>query len=163
MSKQLMIKPEQCVGCRMCEIVCAYNREKNFEKANSAVSVQIFEEASICVPVMCMQCEEALCVSICPVGAMWQAEDGIAKCDTSKCIGCKLCVNACPMGNVAFSSKTRKIIKCELCGGGEPQCAKYCPVDAIVFTDEADALGRKKTLAAVLKDVFGAGGRAVSG
>ena len=161
MSKQLMIKPEKCVGCKTCETVCAYNREKNFDPGNSAVSVQIFKEASICVPVMCMQCEVASCVKICPVGAMQQTEDGTVMCDSARCIGCKLCVNACPMGNVAFNSSTRKILKCELCGG-KPDCAKYCPVDAIVYTSEADGLGRKQAMAAALKEVFGADSKAAS-
>ena len=162
MNKQLMVKPEKCVGCKSCEVVCAYTREKNFEPANSAVSVQIFEEACICVPVMCMQCEDAGCVNICPVKAMKRADDGSIKCDTAKCIGCKMCVSACPMGNVDFNTMTRKIIKCELCGG-KPNCVKYCPVDAIVYTDEADGLGRKQAMAAALKNIFGADSKASSG
>ena len=153
MSRQLMIKPEKCVGCRTCEIVCAYNREKNFDPVNSAVVVEVFEEASICVPMMCMQCESAVCVSICPVQAMQQTEDGTVHCDTAKCMGCKLCVNACPLGNVTFSSKARKIVKCELCGG-EPKCAKYCPVEAILYADEAEGLGRRKALSAAFKEMF---------
>jgi Fe-S-cluster-containing hydrogenase component 2 len=153
MFKQLLIKPEKCVGCKTCEIICAYNREKNFNPVNSAVSVHVFPEASICVPLMCMQCETASCVSICPVGAMQKSEDGIVKCNTAKCIGCKMCVNACPLGNVVFGPITRKIIKCELCGG-KPDCAKYCPVDAIVFTDEPGGLDRKQVAAAALKGIF---------
>ena len=161
MAKQLMIKPENCVGCKTCEVVCSFNHEKNFDPKNSAVSIQVFTEASICVPVMCMQCEEASCISICPVKAMHRSEEGTVLCDKEKCIGCKLCVNACPMGNVAFSSSARKIIKCELCDG-KASCAKYCPVDAIVYTDEKDGLGRKRAMAAALKDVFGADSKAVS-
>jgi Fe-S-cluster-containing hydrogenase component 2 len=155
MDKQLMINPEKCVGCKTCELVCSYNREKNFFPVNSAVSVNVFKEALICVPVMCMQCETASCVNICPVGAMYRDDNGVIRCDAEACIGCKLCVNACPLGNAVFSPKARKIIKCELCGGN-PLCAKYCPVEAIVFTDSADGLGRKKALAAALKEVYGA-------
>jgi Fe-S-cluster-containing hydrogenase component 2 len=161
MLKQLMVKPEKCVGCKTCEIICSYNRAKNFDPRNSAVSVQIFGEASICVPVMCMQCEEACCVSICPVEAMHRDDDGLVTCDTNRCIGCKMCVNACPLGNVAFSQQAHRIIKCELCGG-RPGCAKYCPVGAIVYTDERDGLGRKQAMAAALKDVYGEDSKAAS-
>ena len=73
MVNQLMIKPEKCVGCKTCEVICAFNHENNFDPINSAVSVQILPEASVCVPVMCMQCEAPSCVSICPAGAMQRA------------------------------------------------------------------------------------------
>jgi len=86
---------------------------------------------------------------------MYQDADGTVKNDTAKCIGCKLCVNACPMGNVSFSQASRKIVKCELCEG-DPGCAKYCPAGCIVYTDEEDGLGRKKAIALTLKNVFGA-------
>lgn len=161
MPRQLLIKPEKCVGCKTCELICSYTREKNFDPVNSAVSVRVFEDAGLCVPVMCMQCEDASCVSICPKKAMRKADDGTVKCDAAKCIGCKLCVNACPLGNVVFSPKARKVIKCETCGGS-PGCAKYCPVNAIVYTDDADGLGRKQALAAALKEVFGKESKAAS-
>jgi Fe-S-cluster-containing hydrogenase component 2 len=154
MNKQLMIKPEKCIGCRSCELICSWNRGKAFNPRNSAVSVLMYEEAAISVPVMCLQCEEACCVKVCPVGAMHRDDDGAVKCDSAKCIVCKMCVNACPLGNVSFSPVERKIVKCELCGG-DPGCAKYCPTGCLVYTEEADALGRKRAIGIALKDVFG--------
>jgi len=149
-----MIKPEKCIGCRTCEIICSYNRGKVFNPRLSAVSVLAYEEAAISVPVMCLQCEEACCVKVCPVQAMHMEEDGTVRVDNQKCIVCKMCVNACPLGNVTFSPVSRKIVKCELCDG-DPGCAKYCPSDAIVYTDESDGLGRKKAVADAFKNVFG--------
>lgn len=154
MSKQLMIKPEKCIGCRTCEIICSYNRDKAFNPRQSAVSVLAYDEAAIAVPVMCLQCEDACCVKVCPVQAMHREADGTVRVDEEKCIVCKMCVNACPLGNVTFSSVSRKVIKCELCGG-DPGCAKFCPSSAIVYTEENDGLGRKKAVAEALKNVFG--------
>jgi Fe-S-cluster-containing hydrogenase component 2 len=154
MSKQLMIKPEKCIGCRTCEIIFSYNNGKSFNPKNAAVSVMIYEEAAISVPVMCLQCEEASCVKVCPVGAMYRAEDGTVKSDSAKCIVCKMCVNACPLGNVSFSVAAKKIVKCERCGG-DPACAKYCPTGCLVYSDEADALGRRKAIGLALKNVYG--------
>jgi len=154
MGKQLMLKPEKCTGCRTCELICSYNRAKDFNPRNSAVSVMIYDEAAIAVPVMCLQCGDACCVGVCPVHAMYRAEDGTTiKCDTQKCIVCKMCVNACPLGCASYSRKAG-IVKCELCGG-DPMCVKYCPSGALVYSEESDALGRKKAMALVLKDVFG--------
>jgi Fe-S-cluster-containing hydrogenase component 2 len=66
-----------------------------------------------------------------------------------------MCVNACPLGNVSFSVPAGKIVKCDLCGG-DPACAKYCPTGCLVYSDESDALGRKRAIALALKNVFGA-------
>jgi len=65
-----------------------------------------------------------------------------------------MCVNACPLGNVSFSQASRKIIKCELCDG-DPGCAKYCPSGSLVFTEEEDGLGRKRSIALALKNAYG--------
>ena len=154
MAKQLMIKPEKCTGCRTCEVICSWNRGKNFNPRNSAVSVINCEEAVISVPMMCLQCEEACCVKVCPVKAMYKDENGVVKLDAAKCIVCKMCVNACPLGNVIFSQASRKIVKCDTCGG-DPGCAKFCPAGCIVYTDEEDGLDRKKAMAFSLKNVFG--------
>jgi len=154
MAKQLMIKPEKCIGCRTCEIICSWNKEKNFNPRNSAISVINYEEAIISVPMMCLQCEQACCVKVCPVNAMYKDENGVVKADAAKCIVCKMCVNACPLGNVTFSQGSRKIVKCEQCDG-DPGCAKFCPAGALVYTDEEDGLGRKKAMALSLKNVFG--------
>jgi Fe-S-cluster-containing hydrogenase component 2 len=154
MSKQLMIKPEKCLGCRSCELICSFNRDKQFNPRNAAVSVLMYEKAMVSVPVMCLQCEEACCVEVCPVGAMHREEDGAVRVDSAKCIVCKMCVNACPLGNVSFSQAARKIVKCDLCGG-DPNCAKYCPTGALVFTDEEDGLGRRRSIALAMKGIFG--------
>jgi Fe-S-cluster-containing hydrogenase component 2 len=72
-----------------------------------------------------------------------------------------MCVNACPLGNVTFSSATRQIVKCDLCDG-DPQCAKYCPSGCLVYTEDNDALGRKRAMGKALMEVFGTGKEAAA-
>jgi Fe-S-cluster-containing hydrogenase component 2 len=86
---------------------------------------------------------------------MYRDENGIVKNDAGKCIVCKMCVNACPLGNVSFSQASRKVVKCEQCDG-DPGCTKSCPPGCLVYTEEEDGLGRKKAIALTLKSVFGA-------
>ena len=60
MGKQLLIKPEKCLGCRTCELVCSFGHNGAFNPRFANVSVMAYEEAAISVPMMCMQCEEPL-------------------------------------------------------------------------------------------------------
>ena len=154
MSKQLVIKPEKCVGCRTCELMCSFDHNQQFNPRLSAVSVMDFEAAAVAIPVMCMQCEEACCEKVCPVGAISRDENGAVRMNSDKCIVCKMCMYACPLGNIRFSPITRRVFKCDLCGG-DPKCAKFCPSGAIQFLDPVDDLDRKKAIAESFKRVFG--------
>ena len=154
MSKQLMVKPEKCVSCRTCELMCSFGHTEVFNPRLSAVTVIGYEEAMVSVPVMCMQCEEACCLKVCPVGAIAMDDKGAAVMNPDKCIVCKMCMSACPLGNIHFSPVSKKVFKCDLCGG-DPKCAKFCPSGAIVYIDPYEQPERKKAVAAKFKDVFG--------
>jgi len=43
-----------------------------------------------------MQCHEPPCVPVCPVSSTYKRPDGIVEIDYEGCIGCGLCVVACP-------------------------------------------------------------------
>ena len=154
MAKILTISPEKCTNCRSCELICSFNKTAEFNPKESAVNVLFYEEAAISVPVMCMQCEDAACLKVCPVEAIQRDENGAVLPDTKKCIGCKMCISACPMGNITFSSVQKKIVKCNLCGG-DPMCAKVCPSGAIQFVEGTSAnINKKRILADKFKDLF---------
>lgn len=148
-----MISPDKCISCRTCEIICSFTKDKEFNPKNSAVSVLNYEEALISVPIMCMHCEDAACAKVCPVGAIKRVDNAVVV-DHEKCIGCKMCISACPLGNIIFNSKQKKIVKCDLCGG-DPQCAKFCPSGAIEYKEATpNNLNRKKIIAEKFKELF---------
>jgi carbon-monoxide dehydrogenase iron sulfur subunit len=74
MKKQLVIKPEVCIGCRSCELICAFNQTKEFGSISSAITIFEFDASNIIVPLMCMQCEDPHCLKACPVEALTKCE-----------------------------------------------------------------------------------------
>lgn len=159
MSKQLIIKPEKCIGCRTCELMCSFGHYAQFNPKMANVTVMEYEAASVAIPVMCLQCEEPTCLKVCPVSAISRNEDGAVVMNYDRCIGCKMCMNACPLGNISYHPALRKVFKCDLCGGA-PKCARYCPSGAIQFVD-ADLLPeRKKLVGEKYRDAFGEGAKA---
>lgn len=144
MSKILMISPKKCTNCLTCEAVCP----------RSAVNVITFEEAAISVPVMCMQCEDAECMKVCPRGAISRDVNDAVVVDPNKCIGCKMCISACSMGNIHYSFKQKKIMKCNLCDSN-PVCAKYCPTRALEYVDSTTSnINKKRVVASKFKELF---------
>jgi len=118
-----------------------------------------YEAALTSVPVMCMQCDEACCLKVCPVGAITRDGQGVVNMNPDKCIVCKMCVSACPLGNISYSPAGKKVFKCDLCGG-DPKCVKYCSAGAIQLVDPTESPDRKKIMADKFKDVFGEEGPA---
>ena len=154
MSKLLMVDPKKCAGCRTCELMCSFEHTKTFNPRLSAVTVINYEAVLTTVPVMCMQCDEACCLKVCPVGAISRNENGAVVMNPEKCIVCKMCVSACPLGNISYSPAAGKVFKCDLCDG-DPKCVRFCLPGAIQYVDPTESPVRKKAVAEQFKDVFG--------
>ena len=130
MGKQLLIKPEKCLGCRTCELVCSFGHNGAFNPRFANVSVMAYEEAAISVPMMCMQCEEPCCMEVCPVGAIFRDEKDAVIINPDKCIGCKMCEKVCEFDAVKVVDNIAHIDpeKCTNCGA----CAQKCPKKIIL-------------------------------
>ncbi len=60
-------------------------------------------DREICEASRCSECKP---LTVCPTGA-FELIEGLGHIDLSKCIGCSLCVKACPQGAVKFRVKVR--------------------------------------------------------
>ena len=100
--KTITIDPRKCVGCRNCEMACAFEKSQSsceVEFANIRINDYIKER--FVVPMTCFHCEEAWCMKVCPAHAISRDEKTNAVVlDQEKCAGCKMCILACPYGNI---------------------------------------------------------------
>lgn len=132
MLKALYVDPDICAGCRRCELVCAFMKNKAFNPRRAGIHVIAVEPGGVRVPVFCTQC--GLCIDVCPPKALQRGKAGAVVVDAEKCDACGICVTACPHGAIFIDPKTDKAMKCDLCLG-EPACVKYCPQDALKYDD----------------------------
>ena len=146
--KYLFTYPEKCTGCRQCAIACALTKTGECNPKTGAINVLRDEFERYEIQFVCLQCEDPECVPVCMKNAIAKDPDGIVRIDKDKCIGCRMCVIACPYG--AITPFKGEIIKCDLCDG-DPVCIRYCSTDALVYEEESDEiLERRKALAKLI-------------
>lgn len=153
MAKQLGFVVEQdiCMGCKACQVACKDKKDLEvgqlfrtvtsteggeFEDNEDLLKSSVY---SYWTTLACNHCEDAVCVEVCPTGAMYKrAEDGIVLIDRETCIGCSACANACPYDAPVLDEEAMKMGKCDLCvdliiQGETPICVGACPVRAIQY------------------------------
>jgi len=161
MKKILVIDEEKCTGCRMCEVVCSWWHEQEFNPALARIQIVSDKSESFDWAVVCQQCEKAMCQETCPAGAIYfNAEFNAYVVDEKKCIGCKMCISSCPVGAMGFNPEKGVSIKCDLCEG-DPKCVKYCPAGAIEFIESEKVSLKKKynVLQKFVQELESAGGK----
>jgi Fe-S-cluster-containing hydrogenase component 2 len=138
MPKSLKIIPDKCTGCMQCELACSWVQTGTFQPAASLIKVHVFDEEAAYTPYTCFQCNEAWCMTSCPVNAITINPGTDAKLVVEEtCVGCGLCTISCPFGTMYMNQGGQKATKCDLCSG-DPACARACPTGAIEFEEVGD-------------------------
>ena len=145
---KVLIKPEVCMGCHLCEVWCAvaHSESKNIlraffdEKPKLQPRVIVEEKLPLTFALQCRHCDEPDCVFACISGALYKDQDtGRVIHDESKCVNCYSCVMACPYGCMIINEAEKKVFKCDLCVGLEaPYCVSHCPNGALVYGTEGE-------------------------
>jgi molybdopterin-containing oxidoreductase family iron-sulfur binding subunit len=177
MSVQLgmLIDIKRCIACATCAVACKvennlpndlwYNRVINVGGDERDSPAGTYPDLTMSAYTFaCQHCEAPACLAVCPAEAIIKREeDGLVVQDNEKCIGCKLCINACPytgvrtfiedepayylgfpIGDVGAPSHTANTVeKCTFClhrvdRGEQPACIDVCPGRARIFGDLND-------------------------
>ncbi len=163
----MAIDLKRCIACMACMMACKAEHSTPSEVFWSGLMQKETGEypyvETIFLRMLCNHCRDALCVRVCPSGATSQREDGIVTLDSTKCLGCRACITACPYQARYYIDKERSYFppeinieeygyqkhekglvgKCNFClerleKGLEPACVVSCISGARTFGDLDD-------------------------
>ena len=169
----IAINKTRCIGCQTCAHACKMqNNVPSGMRWNRVLTEGCDVEDGALgefpnlsrgyLPVACQHCENPACLRVCPTGATYKDDKGRVEVDYEKCIGCRMCMAACPYNARVFNWNDPKrepdfnygdkdvpvrgkgvVEKCTLCKertdrGDEPMCVVCCPTKARVFGDLDD-------------------------
>ena len=133
--KLIEVEQSNCVGCRLCEMMCSLVHEQECSSVKSRIRIFRDEEFGNNLVSLCMQCADTYCVDSCAYGALSRDEKtGAVLVDDELCNGCEICIPACPLGAISFDKDKGIVFKCDLCGG-DPECVKMCSRGALAVKD----------------------------
>lgn len=169
----IAINRERCIGCQTCANACKMQNSvpmgmqwnRVLTEGCDVIDGALGEFPNLTrsyLPLACQHCENAACQRVCPTGATYKDELGRVEIDYDKCIGCRMCMAACPYNTRVFNweepqrdpdfmygdpdvvARPRGVVeKCTLCKertdrGDEPMCVLCCPTKARIFGDLDD-------------------------
>ena len=170
----MAIDLQLCFGCTECAVACKSNNNlpnnmwwnRVLTDGGDYPDTAKGTYPQVCMahyPVGCQHCANPACAKVCPVGATWRDEKtGIVVQDVDKCIGCRMCMAACPYSARTFNWEepayavdfplgdfdapkhvAGAVEKCTFCAnrlarGEEPACMEHCPGRARYWGDLDD-------------------------
>src|ERR1700690_210472 len=150
----LLLDLERCTRCDACVRACA--------DAHNGITRLVREGLRFekyLVPTSCRQCKDPLCMVGCPVGAI-RRRNSLEVVIEDWCVGCGLCAENCPYGNINLHpfevmaddpehpGRKKAVVKkkatsCDLCAEhDEPSCVYACPHDAAHRVDPREFFAR---------------------
>ncbi len=103
----MVIDLRNCDGCGSCTAAC----QKAHYLTEDQKWIQVFDMKDTVgneyfMPRPCMQCENPPCLHVCPVHATFRTDQGVVLVNQGRCIGCRMCMAACPYEARYFNWKS---------------------------------------------------------
>jgi Fe-S-cluster-containing dehydrogenase component len=139
--EQLRIDPAKCTACNLCTMACAIKHHGihgMLDPHLSRIKIHQYHPQELNVPEVCMACENAPCINVCPVNARMRISNGSVVTNVSLCIGCHACVYICPVGSPQVNPDTGQTLTCDMCAEDKagPWCVIACQEGALTLCDK---------------------------
>ena len=150
----LLIDLERCTRCDLCVRACADSHAGVTRLVRDGLRYDKYLVAT-----SCRSCRDPLCMVGCPVGSI-RRRASLEIVIEDWCIGCGLCAESCPYGNINMqpftietddhkdghrrAAVTEKATTCDLSADfGEPACVYACPHNAAIRVNPIQFFGEK--------------------
>lgn len=145
----VIVEIDRCIACFSCERACQFHQMEQKRSWSPNIFVNVDMDLRRIFTGTCLQCETAVCMDVCPVDALTRdPQTSAVIVEKEICLGCGLCVAACPYGYIQLDEPFRKATKCDLCGGN-PTCVQVCMAEALHFENINSLAERKRKQADV--------------
>jgi len=152
----VVANPDKCIGCKKCEMACvSAHINMSYKEAKKLglpliPRIKVMKVDNLKFPTQCHHCVDGPCANACPFGLIHRV-DGVVTVNEEMCVGCKMCVMACPFGAIEVGvegelsfhgRKQASAKKCDLCqawraenGKEVSACVEACPKHALEMID----------------------------